>query len=102
MSSRDKGSFSLSFSESLNCIIGGRETGKSTILQIIEFTLRQTCNNERELEFICRHDWIWILYYYKGEEYLIHFNLPNKAPYESVLQYFRKDNSSLSTCFSKE
>lgn len=93
LSSKNKESFSISFSESLNCIIGGRGTGKSTILQLIEFALRQTCNNERELEFICRHNWIWILYYYKGEEYLIYLNLPNKHSDESILQYFRKDSS---------
>ena len=93
LSSKNKESFSLSFSESLNCIIGGRGTGKSTILQLIEFALRQTCNNERELEFICRHNWIWILYYYKGEEYVIHLSLPNKNSHENILQYFRKDNS---------
>lgn len=93
LSSKNKESFSISFSESLNCIIGGRGTGKSTILQLIEFALRQTCNNERELEFICRHNWIWILYYYKGEEYLIYLNLPDKQSDESILQYFRKDSS---------
>lgn len=93
LSSKDNEEFCLSFSDSLNCTIGGRGTGKSTILQILEFALRQTCNNERELEFICKHTWIWILYYYKGEEYLIYLNLPIKEKDESILQHFRKDNS---------
>lgn len=93
LSSKNGKDFCLSFSDSLNCTIGGRGTGKSTILQILEFALRQTCNNERELEFICRHNWIWILYYYEGDEYLIHLNLPVKKDDESILQYFRKDNS---------
>ena len=93
LSSKNREEFCLSFSESLNCIIGGRGTGKSTILQLLEFALRQTCKGERELEFICRHDWIWILYYYKGNDYLIHLNLPNKNSDENILQYFRKDNS---------
>lgn len=94
LKSQNEQSFCVSFSESLNCIIGGRGTGKSTVLQVLEFALRQKCDNERILDFICKHNWIWILYSYHNKEYLIHLNLPQKVDNaEHILQYFSRDKS---------
>ena len=68
----------ISFSESLNCIIGGRGTGKSTILHIIDFILRQNSGNKDNLEFICNHQSVWLLYEYHKKEYIINFYSPIK------------------------
>ena len=68
----------ISFSESLNCIIGGRGTGKSTILHIIDFILRQNSANKDNLEFICNHQSVWLLYEYNKKEYMINFYSPIK------------------------
>lgn len=81
--------FCLTFSKALNCIIGGRGTGKSTILQILEYVLSQKFENTQMLDFICRHGDTWVLYKYKGEEYLIKMSMPNKKHHnENIMRYF--------------
>ncbi|MEA4893873.1 MAG: chromosome segregation protein SMC [Oscillospiraceae bacterium] len=71
--------FQINFSSSLNCIIGGRGTGKSSILKVLEFAFLQRCQTLSELEFICSQGNVWILYIYKGKEFLICFRTPVKA-----------------------
>ncbi len=84
--------FCLSFSESLNCFIGGRGTGKSTVLQIIEFVLKQKYDREETLDFICNNDSIWILFSHQNEEYMLCFHPPIKDyPDDSILKYFTDD-----------
>lgn len=84
-----KETFCLTFSEALNCIIGGRGTGKSTVLQVLEYALSQRCDSVGSLEFICNHGDIWILYMFKQEEYLINMSLPYKEfSKDSVLRSF--------------
>ena len=75
---KDENNFCLSFSKSLNCIIGGRGTGKSTILEMLEYVLSQKCDSERKLDFICSHGNVWLLYDYQGEEFLIEMRMPVK------------------------
>lgn len=67
----DKNNFCLNFSKALNCLIGGRGTGKSTVLELLEYVLSQKCDSEKRLDFICSHGNIWLLYDYYGEEFLI-------------------------------
>lgn len=74
----DKNNFCLIFSKALNCLIGGRGTGKSTVLELLEYVLSQKCDNERRLDFICSHGNTWILYDYHGEEFLIEMRMPIK------------------------
>ncbi|MBE6097714.1 MAG: hypothetical protein E7198_07950 [Schwartzia succinivorans] len=78
--------FSLSFSGSLNCIIGGRGTGKSTVLNAIEAALGQNFLDENVFNAICEYDEIWILYLYKGKEYLIGF-MPRSPKYSGDSAY---------------
>ena len=80
--------FICSFSNELNCFIGGRGTGKSTLLKIIEFVLSQRFTSENALEFICGHGNIYILCNYDDCEYLIEFITPNKPPDENILCVF--------------
>lgn len=90
----DKKDFCLSFSKALNCLIGGRGTGKSTILEILEYVLSQQCNSERELDFICSHGNTWILYDYQGEEFLIEMRMPIKHNSDdSILHRFGQNLS---------
>lgn len=70
--------FVLTFSNALNCLIGGRGTGKSSVLEMIEYALCQRCRNEYTLDFICRHGNIWVNYIYNGEEFLVEMALPRK------------------------
>ncbi|WP_052442116.1 Spaf_1101 family AAA-like ATPase [Mesobacillus selenatarsenatis] len=65
--------FSIDFSRDLNCIIGGRGTGKSTIINIIEVALTLEVNDIKKLEFISRHKKIYILFYYRENDYILEF-----------------------------
>lgn len=70
--------FCISFSEYLNCFIGGRGTGKSTIINIIEYTIQQVVKNEKMLDFICKHSSIWLLFEINNKEYMIQLYNPQK------------------------
>lgn len=70
--------FSISFSESLNCFIGGRGTGKSTIINILEFVLGMKCRSKETLELICKHTNAMVLYRYHDNDYIIVFSAPEK------------------------
>lgn len=83
--------FCLSFSPALNCLIGGRGTGKSSILEMLEFILGQKCIDENRLEFLCQHGNSWILYEVNQEEYLVELRTPVKNDEsDSILQYLGK------------
>lgn len=80
----DNKPFCVQFSDSLNCFIGGRGTGKSTIINMINFVLGQHLPENSEkgrliLEFICKHPSICIFYRYEGNDYAVLFRSPNKT-----------------------
>ena len=78
----------MNFSDELNCFIGGRGTGKSTILELIEYTLSQRCKSPETLDFLCAHGNVFILYEYCGTEYLIEMSMPVKGDFDNILQCF--------------
>lgn len=92
LSSKKSQAFCLTFSNALNCIIGGRGTGKSSILEMIEYVLSQRCKGEEMLEFICAHGNTWILYHYGDEEFLIEMRMPKANKSQSVLQFFSRND----------
>lgn len=73
---KGKQDFFITFSNALNCFIGGRGTGKSTVLQLLDFTLGQNYLFDDKLELICANKEIWILYNKSGIDYLVLFNVP--------------------------
>ena len=90
----EKSGFCLNFSKALNCLIGGRGTGKSTVLEILEYVLSQQCDSISKLEFICAHGDTWLLYDYRGEEYLIEMRMPIKPnPDDNILRCFGQNLS---------
>lgn len=83
------GNFCLNFSDALNCLIGGRGTGKSSVLEILEYVMSQRCESEQLLDFICAHGNTWVLYCYQGAEYLIEMRMPYKGNKDTnILRYF--------------
>ncbi|HFI0137537.1 TPA: Spaf_1101 family AAA-like ATPase [Streptococcus suis] len=82
--------FSLTFSPSLNCLIGGRGTGKSTIIDMLQYALAQRCDRKSKLEFLCEHANIYILYIMNQVEYIIEVSLPDikQGHKDDILQYF--------------
>lgn len=73
--------FVITFSDALNCLIGGRGTGKSTILSILELVLAQRFNNVSIYEAIGKYESIWILCHLNEKKYLLLF-APLRAEYE--------------------
>lgn len=82
--------FYLTFSPSLNCLIGGRGTGKSTIIDMLQYVLSQDCNSLNKLEFICEHTNAFVLYVLDNEEYIIEVSLPDvkQEGKDNILQYY--------------
>ena len=81
--------FCLTFSDALNCIIGGRGTGKSTVIDMLSFALSQRCSDDDTLDFICSHGNVWVLIENNGKEYLVEQDLPFKNDsMDNILQSF--------------
>lgn len=95
---KDKESaYSILFSPNLNCFIGGRGTGKSTTLNILQYGLTQKVKSERELEFICRNPNIFILYELDTVEYIIEMGIRSiykESVENSVLQKFGQNKKN--------
>ncbi|MFC5527846.1 Spaf_1101 family AAA-like ATPase [Cohnella yongneupensis] len=65
--------FNVNFSRDLNCIIGGRGTGKSTLLNILELLFTLETDSEDKLRFISKNKYIIVLFVFNGNEYLLRF-----------------------------
>ena len=83
----------LSYSPSLNCIIGGRGTGKSTMLNILQFALSQKAISKSSLEMVCKHKQVWTVVKHDKEDYIIKL-LPPVKEYENddIMRSFEDDD----------
>lgn len=89
LQNKDGNPLCVHFSDALNCLIGGRGTGKSSILELLEFGLSQYSRNEFALENICNYASLWILYQYENNEYLIRIDMPQKEyPDDHIMSCF--------------
>lgn len=71
--SNNENYFNVTFSSDLNCIIGGRGTGKSTILNIIQIIYSKKADDLKTLKFISRHRRFFSVFVINMQEYLIEF-----------------------------
>ena len=78
----------LRFSNSLNCFIGGRGTGKSSLLDLLEFVLGSRVKDTEKLDFICKHGTVYVLFVDEDEEYLVRVFLPKVDEGENILKKF--------------
>lgn len=69
----------VQFSPSLNSFIGGRGTGKSTSLDILNFILTQDFKDKEQLYFFSLHGRMFLLIEFNKEEYMIHVDLPYES-----------------------
>lgn len=96
---KEQGIMSIDFSQDLNCIIGGRGSGKSTVLNIIETVYSMECDNWELLNYIAQYERIYSLFIYNMKEYLLEF-IPqkiirgsyNSMPMISRNSYFEENN----------
>ncbi|MCU6791910.1 hypothetical protein OB236_07205 [Paenibacillus sp. WQ 127069] len=70
---RDQTNFAIEFSHDLNCVIGGRGTGKSTLLTTMEVIFTLEVDSDEKLRFICRNKMICIIFYYQNKEFFLRF-----------------------------
>lgn len=83
--------FILNFSPEMNCIIGGRGAGKSTIINIISLLLGGNVSHRGAIEFICRHPIIYVFIVANGIEYVAVFSHPNPDyPDETYIDFLEK------------
>ncbi|AZS15522.1 AAA family ATPase [Paenibacillus lutimineralis] len=67
----EQNTFIVDFSNDLNCIIGGRGTGKSTILNILEVIFTLESHSYDNLRFLCKNE--YIIVNFVCIEYLLKF-----------------------------
>ncbi|MFJ5772476.1 Spaf_1101 family AAA-like ATPase [Psychrobacillus sp. NPDC093180] len=65
--------FIVDFSKDLNCIIGGRGTGKSTIFNILDTIFTQETDSLDKLKFISLYEFIYVVFRANGKDYVIRF-----------------------------
>lgn len=69
----DRNDLVIPFSRDLNCIVGGRGTGKSTILNAIETAFTLDYTSKDNLKFISRHSDIYFIFFCDGVDYILRF-----------------------------
>lgn len=77
LTGKNSDNYCVKYSPSLNSYIGGRGTGKSTTLDLIDFALTQDFKDEKQLYFFSSHGDISILVNYYNEKYVINVTLPS-------------------------
>lgn len=86
----ERNNFQVNFSPSLNCFVGGRGTGKSTLLDLLNLVMSQRCDSVDKLEFLSRNSNVYVLYELNNKEYIIQLRLPifNREEAENILYYY--------------
>lgn len=90
--------FVMNFSPAMNCLIGGRGTGKSTVINLIDMLLGGNPSSVKTVEHICNHNEVFLLLRYNAKEYLVDLSQPvkeystvaNTLLYADGLYYKRK------------
>lgn len=70
--------FVLRFSPHMNCLIGGRGSGKSTIINMISLLLGGQVTPDDSIEIICKHEYIYLMITKNEKEYFVVFTRPEK------------------------
>lgn len=65
--------FILDFSKDLNCIIGGRGTGKSTILNILDTIFTREVNSLDKLKIVSLYEFVYVVFRANQKDYVLRF-----------------------------
>ncbi|MET3683856.1 ABC-type lipoprotein export system ATPase subunit [Alkalibacillus flavidus] len=71
---KENNPFIIDFSRDLNCLIGGRGVGKSTLLNILETAFTLEYDTKNYLKFISKHNMIYIVFFYKNNDFILEFS----------------------------
>jgi len=77
LTGKNQTNYCVQYSPSLNSYIGGRGTGKSTALDLINFVLTQEFKDDSHLYFFSQHGEVSVLVHYYNEEYIVTMELPH-------------------------
>lgn len=88
--SKSDDSFIINFATGLNFLIGGRGSGKSTVINIISLLLGGKSHDSALIELLCNHPTIYVLFFVKGKEYFSVFNQPCPDYEESFCEYLKR------------
>lgn len=86
----NENNFKINFSKDLNCIIGGRGTGKSTILKIIEMAFTLNVDNLGILKVISKHEELYIVFSINNKEYILEI-IPQVEYIKNELMFANRD-----------
>lgn len=86
----NENNFKINFSKDLNCIIGGRGTGKSTILKIIEMAFTLNVENLGILKVISSHEELYIVFAINNKEYILEI-IPQVEYINNKLMFANRD-----------
>lgn len=89
----NKSAFYFNFSKDLNCIIGGRGTGKSTILKILDVLFSLEVDSKKTLNFICNHGMIYILFRLNCKDYILRFIPQINTKYDPTSDLYYPENA---------
>ncbi len=85
----------VKFSSMMNAFIGGRGTGKSTLLNILGFVVSQYCETPEELKKILLQGNCCVVYYYKGQDYYILSHSSDQENNDIFIHNYFKETQSL-------
>ena len=77
LTGKNETNYCVQYSPSLNSYIGGRGTGKSTALDLINFVLTQEFKDDSHLYFFSQHGEVSVLVHYYNEEYIVTMESPH-------------------------
>ncbi|HGF7252975.1 TPA: Spaf_1101 family AAA-like ATPase [Enterococcus faecium] len=93
---KDGGYLILKFSSMMNAFIGGRGTGKSTLLNILGFAISQYCETPQDLRKILLQGTCAVVYHYHGQDFYILSHSSDQENNEIFIHnYFNETKNSL-------
>lgn len=92
---KDEDYLIVKFSSMMNAFIGGRGTGKSTLLNILGFIVSQYCETPEELRKILSQGSCCVVYHYEGQDYYIISHSSNQENNDIFIHNYFNETQNL-------